>query len=95
MSADDVRLHRRVVSQLDLDALAQWRQHLRERDLLVPHWVAAVLLNGGRALRNNFTYQRRKPQQQLEQYICETTTVRIRISALEGTLAVVSVVIIE
>lgn len=42
--ADDVRVHWVVVTQLDLDALAQRRKHLREHDLLVPRRRVAVLL---------------------------------------------------
>ena len=48
--SDDVGVHRVVVPQLQLDALAQWREHLREHDLLVPHRGVRVLAHACIAL---------------------------------------------
>ena len=45
VGADDGVPDRVALSQLNLDPLAQRGEHLREHDLLVPHWSVAVLLH--------------------------------------------------
>lgn len=51
MCSNDGIVDRIVVSQLDLDALAERREHLREHDLLVPRWTASALADGSFALK--------------------------------------------
>ena len=51
MSADDGVADGVTLSQLDLDPLAERREHLREHDLLVPHGSVGVLLHRGAALQ--------------------------------------------
>lgn len=50
VSADDVRVNRIIVPQLDLDALAQRWEHFRKHNLLIPHRSVAVLLHRCAAL---------------------------------------------
>ena len=39
-----------IVTDLNFDPAAKWREHLREDDLLVPHGVVLALLHRGSAL---------------------------------------------
>ena len=50
MGPDDRVAHGVTLPQLDLDSLAQGREHLGEDDLLVPYWSVGVLLHRGSTL---------------------------------------------
>ena len=50
MSADDVIVDFVAVAQLNLDAPTQWREHLREDELFIPHWLVGSLPYTGPAL---------------------------------------------
>lgn len=50
MSSYDGVVNRVVVSQLDLDPLAQRWEHLCEYDLFVPRWATSALADGSFAL---------------------------------------------
>ena len=51
MCADDIVIDGVAVPQLDFDTPAQWREHLSEDDLLVPHRLVAAFLHCSAALR--------------------------------------------